>query len=71
MGKKEAVRNRGEKRHKKKGKQKKNTWTLFFGRTSQTNEAIKMCETSAVQSARRCSTAHKHNCGQSAEGMEC
>lgn len=53
----------------KKGKKEKNTWTPFFSRSSQTNEAIKKCETSAVQSARQRSTVHKHNGGQKVEGM--
>lgn len=59
-----------QKKGKKKEKRKrKNTWTPFFSRSSQTNEAIKKCETSAVQSARQRSTVHKHNSGQRVEGV--
>lgn len=57
------------KRPKNGKKKKENTWTPFFTRSSQTNEAIKKCETSAVQSARRHSTVHKHNSGHRVEGV--
>lgn len=56
---------RGWKRRPKEWKKKKkNTWRLHLGRPSQTNEAIKKCETSAVQSARQCNVVHKHNVGR-------
>lgn len=56
---------------KKEGvKEEKNTWTFFFICSSPTNEAIKMCETSVMQSARQRSTVHKHNSGLRVEGVE-
>lgn len=53
-----------EKEDPKNEKKKKTTWRLHLGRPSQTNEAIKKCETSAVQSARQCNVVHKHNVGR-------
>lgn len=64
MRKKEKKKDKDQKMEKKK----ENTWTPFFTRSSQTNEAIKKCETSAVQLARRHSTVHKHNSGHGVEG---
>lgn len=61
MGKRETVRRKEKKEKVKKKKKRENTWTPFFTWSSQTNEAIKKCETSAVQSARRYSTVYKHN----------
>lgn len=55
-------------KRQKKREKRENTWTPFFTRSSQTNEAIKKCETSAVQSARRHSTVHKHNGGHGGVG---
>lgn len=40
------------------------------GRTSQTREAIKKCETSAVRSARQGTVVRKHNGGRGAEEEE-
>lgn len=75
MRKKEKRKKEGKKNPKKKSggkkeKKEKNTWTPFFARSSQTNETIKKCETSAVQSARQRSTVHKHDSGHRVEGVE-
>lgn len=43
---------------KKRGQ--KETHGLFWSRLSETNEAVEMCETSAVQRARQRSRVHKH-----------
>lgn len=48
---------------RKEKKKRKNTWITFSTSSSQTNEAIKKCETSAVQSARLNSIVHRHNSG--------
>ena len=71
-----SMRGRGgkvrKKEKQKKGKRtqmkKENTCTPVFTRSSQTNEAVKECETSAVQTARQHSTLHKHNSGPRGAG---
>lgn len=70
-GKKETVRKKEKvKKEKKKGKTKrKNTWTPFFTRSSQTNESIKKCETSAGQDARQRSKVCTYNGGHTVEGV--
>lgn len=62
------MRNEEGKKTKKKEREKKNTWTPFSTGSSQTNEAIKKCETSALHSARQRSTVHKHNGGHRVKG---
>lgn len=52
----ERMKNKTQKKWKKQ-----NWWRLRWGRTNQTNEAIKKCETSAVRSARQCNMVHKRN----------
>lgn len=64
----EKVRKKKMKKKMERKKKEKNTWTPFFSRSSQTSEAIKKCETSAVQSARQHCTVHKHNSGHRMEG---
>lgn len=50
-----------EKQDKKNGEKKQNWWRPRWGRTNQTNEAVKKCETSAVPSARQCNMVQKRN----------
>lgn len=71
-GKKETVRKKEKVKKEKKKKVKtkrKNTWTPFSTRSSQTNESIKKCETSAGQNARQRSKVCTHNGGHTVEGV--
>lgn len=56
-----------KKKRKKVENEQQTAWRLRWGRTSQTNEAIKKCETSAVRSARQGKVVHKHNGGRRVE----
>lgn len=57
----------GVRENEKEAQKMEREQQLRRGRTSQTNEAIKKCETSAVRGARQGKVVHKHNGGRRAE----